>query len=155
MSVVYSKNSQAAFDSCHPKLQQILLYIKDVLGIDHSVLEGHRPEERQNALFYATPPATHVKWPDSKHNATPSNAVDVVPYVRYKNRYGGIHWHDKDPKIKELYYREMVRFATIFQMVAKLKFGVEVRWGGDWDKDWSVMDNKFNDYPHQELVNTL
>ena len=152
MPVTYSANSQKAFDSCSPKLQQVLLYIKDVLEIDHSVLCGHRGEDEQNALFFASPPRTHVKWPDSKHNPFPSEAVDVVPYVRIPNRFGGIHWHDKDKNIRDMYYREMVRFATIFQIVALVKFDLKTRWGGDWDKDWSLMDNKFNDYPHHELV---
>jgi len=149
--VTYGQRSQKAFDSCHPDLQKILLYIKDVLGIDHSVLCGHRGEKEQNSLFYAEPPRTHVKWPDSAHNPLPSEAVDVVPYTKVPGRFGGIHWHDKDPKVKEAYYREMVRFAAIFQMVALLKFGIKTIWGGDWDKDWSVMDNKFNDYPHHQL----
>jgi len=149
---MYSASSQANFDSCCPEIQRILLYIKDELKIDHSVLCGHRPEDVQNALFYEVPPKTHVKWPDSRHNSFPSDAVDVVPYTRIPNRFGGIHWHDKDSKIKEAYFREMVRFAAIFQMVALLKFNIKTRWGGDWDKDWSVMDNKFNDYPHHEMV---
>ena len=150
--IYYSERSQKAFDSCHPDIQKVLLYIKEVLQIDHTVLEGHRGEERQNKLFYANPPKTHVKWPDGEHNVSPSNAVDVIPYTRLPNRFGGIHWHDKDPNAREQYYREMVRFAAIFQMVALLKFGIKTRWGGDWDKDWSLMDNKFNDYPHHELV---
>ena len=150
--ITYSKSSQAAFDSCSPPIQKILLYTKDVLKIDHTVICGHRGEQEQNALYYGEPKRTHIKWPDGEHNVFPSNAVDVVPYTRLWNRFGGIHWHDKDPKIKESYYREIVRFAAIFQMVALLKFGIKTRWGGDWDKDWSLMDNKFNDYPHHELV---
>lgn len=152
MSVIYGKKSQTAFATLHPLLQQPLLYIKDVLEIDHSVLCGYRGETSQNALFYSVPQRTKVKYPDSSHNTIPSMAVDVVPYVLIPNRKGGIHWLDEDMSIREMYYREMVRFAAIFQMVALLKFGVKTRWGGDWDKDWSLMDNKFNDYPHHEIV---
>ena len=25
------------------------------------------------------------------------------------------------------------------------------RWGGDWDQDWTVKDNMFDDFPHFEL----
>jgi hypothetical protein len=149
--VVYGKRSQAAFDTLDPRWQKVFTYIKDVLGIDHSLLEGHRGQERQDELFFADPPATHVRWPDSTHNSMPSRGVDAVPYVLIPGRRGGIHWHDSDPQIRELYYREMVRFATIVQMVALLVFDLETRWGGDWDKDWSLLDNKFNDYPHHEL----
>jgi len=151
MTVIYGKRSQAAFDTLHENHQKVLLYIKHVLKIDHSVLEGHRGEETQNEYFHSDPPRTTLQWPNSKHNLLPSLAVDVVPYVRIPGKKGGIHWHDPDPKIREAYYREMVRFATIYQLAGKLVFGFSIRWGGDWDRDWSVMDNRFNDYPHQEL----
>jgi hypothetical protein len=29
--------------------------------------------------------------------------------------------------------------------------GINLRWGGDWDQDWEVKDNKFDDFPHFEL----
>jgi hypothetical protein len=149
--VYYGKQSQKSVDSCEPRLQKVCYYIKDVLKIDHSVLEGHRGEVKQNEYFYSVPQRSQTKWPNGKHNRFPSSAVDVVPYVRIPGVRGGIHWHNPDKKIQELYIKEMVRFAAIFQMVAWLKFGVKTRWGGDWDRDWSLMDNKFNDYPHHEL----
>jgi len=27
-----------------------------------------------------------------------------------------------------------------------------LRWGGDWDRDTEVNDNRFQDFPHFELV---
>lgn len=149
MVVVYGQRSQAAYDTLDLRHQKVLTYIKDVLKIDHSVLEGHRGEERQNSLF--DDGASQVRWPDGKHNTLPSKAVDVVPYVRILGTKGGIHWHHPDLKIRENYLKEMVRFATIYQMVALLVFGYKIRSGMDWDRDWSLMDNKFNDYPHHEL----
>jgi len=150
MTVVYSEKSQAAFDSLDPRHQRILLYIKDVLEIDHSVLCGFRGEAEQTEAYLTG--ASELKWPQSLHNGFPSLAVDVVPYTRIPSAKGGVHWHHEDPKIKEDYYREMVRFATIYQFVGKLIFNTEIRWGGDWGKDWSLMDNKFNDYPHLEIA---
>jgi hypothetical protein len=29
--------------------------------------------------------------------------------------------------------------------------GIELRWGGDWDQDFEVKDNRFDDFPHFEL----
>ena len=29
--------------------------------------------------------------------------------------------------------------------------GVNLRWGGDWDQDFEVQDNKFDDFPHFEI----
>ena len=28
---------------------------------------------------------------------------------------------------------------------------VNLRWGGDWDRDFDLKDQRFNDYPHFEL----
>lgn len=41
-------------------------------------MEGHRDEDRQNKLFEEG--KTKVKWPDSKHNTSPSKASDSAPY---------------------------------------------------------------------------
>lgn len=149
MKVVYSARSQAAFDTLNPLLQRVFIYIKDVLEIDHTILCGHRGEEEQNKAFAEG--KSELKWPDSLHNTEPSLAVDAVPYVRIPSVSGGIHWDNPDPKIRELYNREMVRFATTVQLVARFVFNLHLRWGGDWDKDWSLMDNRFNDYPHFEV----
>ena len=29
--------------------------------------------------------------------------------------------------------------------------GYNLRWGGDWDMDFNVMDNRFDDFPHFEI----
>ena len=29
--------------------------------------------------------------------------------------------------------------------------GINLRWGGDWDQDFEVMDNRFDDFPHFEV----
>ena len=151
MGIVYSERSQAAFDTLDLRLQRILLYIKNVLEIDHTVLEGHRDEETQNRYYNQKPQITKLKWPESAHNIFPSKAVDVVPYVRVPGERGGIHWHSTDSMIRENYYKEMVRFATIFQMVGFLLFQTETTWGGDWDNDYSLMDERWKDYPHIQL----
>ena len=151
MKVIYSDRSQEAFDTLDIRLQRILLYIKNVLNIDHSVLEGHRDEETQNRYYEQRPQITSLKWPYSAHNPYPSKAVDVVPYVRVSGLKGGIHWHCPNIVIRENYYREMVRFATIFQMIGLLLFQTETTWGGDWNNDYSLMDNRFIDYPHIQL----
>ncbi len=100
--------------------------------MDFSVLEGHRGYERQEEM-YRTGLST-VKWPNSKHNALPSLAVDLAPYP--------IDWNDTE---------RFVLLAGVMFTIAKQK-GVELRWGGDWDQDGSMMDETFRDYVHFELV---
>jgi len=139
---IYSNHSMKQLATCHPLWTEILTYILEVLEIDHRVLEGHRGEELQNK--YYDEDKSKIRYPFGKHNSVPSLAVDVVPCP--------IRWNDDNPRILEKYKQEMVRFATVVQMVALFKFNTTVRWGGDWNRDWSTMDNIFNDYPHLELI---
>ena len=32
------------------------------------------------------------------------------------------------------------------------QMGHKIRWGGDWNNDFAVADNRFDDFPHFELV---
>ena len=71
----FGKKSKLRLLSCDYRLQNVL---KEVIKyVDCSVLEGHRGEKRQNELFIEG--KTKVKYPNGRHNAKPSRAVDVVP----------------------------------------------------------------------------
>ena len=157
----YGKGSLKALSTINPVIRPVLQSLLDD-GIDHTVVCGHRNEHDQNEAFYAIPPRSHLKWPDSEHNKLPSDAVDVVPYVKVNGLKGGIHWNadviiaqgfsvQEANKIVESYNKQMVLFAGMF-IIRAHHFGIILRWGGDWNKDWSLMDNRFNDYPHFEIV---
>ena len=64
---------------------------------------------------------TKVLYPKGRHNASPSRAADVVPYP--------VDWNDRE------------RFHLFSGFV----------WGGDWNMNFEVDDNKFDDFPHFEL----
>ena len=74
----------------------------------------------------------------SKHQGPdgnkPSLAVDVMPHP--------INWKDTE---------RCVYFAGYVMATAR-RMGIAVRWGGDWDQDFEVADEKFRDFPHFELV---
>lgn len=113
-------------------LQQ--LFTEVVKTYDCTVLEGHRNEADQNAAFESG--KSKLKFPDGKHNGVPSLAVDVAPYP--------IDWNNT----KRFYH-----FAGYVQGIAKMK-GIKIRWGGDWDKDYDLDDQTFNDLVHFELTST-
>jgi peptidoglycan L-alanyl-D-glutamate endopeptidase CwlK len=100
--------------------------------VDCSVLEGHRGEERQNKLFDEG--KTKVKYPNGRHNAKPSRAVDVVPYP--------VDWKD----------RERFHLFAGFVLGIARSMDIKLRWGGDWNMNFEVDDNKFDDFPHFELL---
>ena len=99
--------------------------------VDCSILEGHRSKERQNKLYDEG--RTKVRYPDGRHNADPSKAVDVTPYP--------VNWEDRE---------RQTLFAGFVLGIAR-GMGLRLRWGGDWDQDFQVMDNRFDDFPHFEI----
>lgn len=132
----YSKTSLQKLNNCHEDLQKIFKYV--IWFFDHTIICGHRTEEKQNQAYKKG--YSKLKYPKSKHNKLPSMAVDAIPYP--------IQWDDHD---------RMRYFAGHVMMAAKfLKESGEIthdlRWGGDWDRDTELNDQKFIDLPHFELI---
>jgi peptidoglycan L-alanyl-D-glutamate endopeptidase CwlK len=125
----FGKRSKERLSTCDDKLQKIFNEV--IKYVDCSVLEGHRSAERQNKLFDEG--KTKVKFPNGRHNSNPSRAVDVVPYP--------VDWDDR-----ERFYL----FAGFVIGIAQ-SMGIKLRWGGDWNMNFEVDDNKFDDFPHFEL----
>ena len=127
----FGRKSKENLATCDEKLQKVFNEV--IKHVDCSVLEGHRSEERQEKLFKEG--KTKVHYPNGRHNASPSRAVDVVPYP--------IDWNDRE------------RFHLFAGMVIGLArgMGISLRWGGDWNMNFEVDDNQFDDFPHFELLN--
>jgi hypothetical protein len=113
-----------------------LLVDKLLWYMDVSLLDGHRDEREQSTLYGQE--KTQVKWPNSKHNATPSLAVDMQPYPR--------------PEKEEELWAGLGYMAGLCFMIAA-QHGFAVRWGGDWNRNGSVADNNFDDLFHIEIYN--
>ena len=126
----FGARSLQNLESCHSDLK--LLFKVVVKEFDCSVLCGHRSESDQNEVFRTN--NSTKKWPDSKHNKMPSNAVDVVPYP--------IDWNNLN------------RFYMfIGYVIAKAEtLGIKIKSGGDWDQDTMTDDQGLLDLPHFELV---
>lgn len=125
----FSNKSKLLLSTCDSMLQ-------DVCGeairiMDFTIISGHRSEKDQNKVF--ADGNSKVEWPDSKHNQYPSQAVDIAPYP--------IDWNDT------------ARFYLLAGIIidrAHLR-GIPIRWGGDWDGDFNLKENKFADLGHFEL----
>lgn len=126
----FGQRSQERLATCHKDLQDIMNTA--IKLIDFTVLWGHRGEQDQNKAFNAG--RSKTTWPNSKHNQKPSMAIDIAPWP--------IDWHNK----YRFYY-----MAGIVMGIAKEK-GIDLRYGGDWDRDGELVDNSFDDLGHFELV---
>lgn len=129
MANKFSKTSQRRLDTCHSDLQLLMNVV--LQNRDCSILCGHRTEEEQNKAVAGG--ASKTVFPNSKHNAFPSNAVDIQQYP-----YGG--------DVKGLYM-----FIGYVQRVAE-ELGIKIRCGADWDSDGSTKDQTFHDVFHIELL---
>ena len=140
----FGKSSREKLDTAHKDLQT--LFEEVVKHFDCTVVYGHRSPEEQNKLYQQgrTLPGGIVTYKDgyeklSKHNYSPSLAVDVVPYP--------INWKDVD----------RIRYFAGFVMgIAKMLKGQglienDIVWGADWDNDTELSDESFVDLPHFQI----
>ncbi len=131
---VFSKRSIDALETCDHHLQ--VLFNEVVKHRDCTVVCGHRGQADQEVAF--TTRASTKRWPGSKHNSQPSMAVDVVPYIEGRASF--------DP-------RECLHFAGfVIGLATAMNLGHRIRWGGDWNRNYSVGDERFVDMPHFELI---
>ena len=122
--------SQRRLVTCHPNLR--LLCDEVIKDIDIAVICGHRSKEEQDRAYELG--RSTVKWPNSKHNSMPSMAVDIGPYP--------INWDN-------LYQWRMFGGYVLWKAEC---LGINIRWGGDWDRDGDMWDHRFIDMPHFELI---
>lgn len=125
----FSEQSIIKLNTVDPKLATI---INEAIKIyDFTVLEGHRDAYSQNKAFEEG--RSKLQYPESKHNKSPSLAIDIAPYP--------VDWND----LKRFYY-----LAGVVKALG-LVHGINIRWGGDWDGDGDFKDQTFNDLVHFEL----
>ena len=130
----FGSRSKKRLATCDDRLQD--LFKEVVKHFDCSVIQGHRGKADQNKAFDEG--RSKLRYPDGKHNASPSRAVDVAPYP--------VDWEDRD----RFHYFS----GFVMGMATKLERKVptlKLRWGGDWDQDTEVKDNRFDDLVHFEI----
>lgn len=130
MSYKFSTKSEERLATCDIRLQTVMALVLDVMDI--SIVCGYRNYQAQDKAFELG--YSKLKWPHSKHNESPSKAVDVIPYPT--------KWDSK-----EHFY--MLNGAV--QAIAS-RLGYTIRWGGDWNRNNIFTDQSFNDLAHFELV---
>lgn len=126
----FGKSSLDKLATCDPRLQKVFNEV--IKHFDCTVIEGHRGEEAQNKAFAEG--KSKLKYPQGKHNKTPSLAADVLPYP--------IDWNDTN----------RMRYFAGFVVGIAATMGIKLRWGGDWNQNTELKDNSFNDLPHFELA---
>ena len=123
----FSAISKDRLASCDDRLQQ--LFNEVIKHFDCRIIEGHRTNAKHQQ-YLAQKASRRV---DSLHLRTPSLAVDVAPYP--------IDWED----LNRFRY-----FGGFVKGIAAM-LNIPIIWGGDWDNDTQVNDQRFNDLIHFEI----
>lgn len=149
--------STGKLSTCHKDLQLIFNTAIGISKVDFGISEGHRPVERQQALYAigrtvdkhkATVTNVDGVTTKSNHNHNPSLAVDI--YV----------WHSDDKTLVKLMYDKShisyiagVIDAVAASLLKQKLITHKIRWGGNWNGDGIVdYDQNFDDFPHFELI---
>ena len=158
----FGRKSQAVRSTLCPELQELVDFVIQVYDV--SLIEGHRTQATQDRYFNTG--ASKVKWPNSKHNHTPSLAVDAWPYIRTlagKRVNTALNGHPdqikklakvtgfSEQRIWELTLQEFATMKGIMLAGAKT-LGITLRFCDDWDGDGDRLDQTFNDLPHVEIL---
>jgi len=132
-----SNRSLRRLEGVNPKLINLLLLAIKRTPVDFGVawMGGLRTAEEQNQLFKEGYSQRDGYEKISNHQL--GDAVDLNVFVGSK----------------------MVESEKMLCLIAGVMFScanelnIRVRWGGDWDEDGDIRDNKFNDMYHFEIIN--
>lgn len=136
MAFKLSNRSLSNLKQCHPQLCVVVARAIQISQVDFIVGAGIRSldEQRENVRKGVS------KTMDSKHLPQKdgmSHAVDLWPWMN-----GEIPWDE---------FSAFRRVADAILQAAR-ELDVDLRWGGDWDRDGDSSDHQFLDGPHFELV---
>jgi len=134
----FGNKSKERLATIDPRLVKVLT--EAIKLMDFTVLCGHRTLAEQQALYAQgrTEPGNIVTKCDgiirkSNHQTSPSVAVDIAPWP--------VDWDD---------VQSFVYLAGLV-MGLSVSMGIPVRWGGDWNRNYILDDDRFDDLPHLEL----
>jgi peptidoglycan LD-endopeptidase CwlK len=140
MTYRFSAHSLKQRITLHEDLQVICDYL--IRDHDFRIQQGHRGEAEQNEAVAKG--YSKVKFPNSKHNTTPSEAMDLLPFIGGKF----IGWDDW-PQWRYFAGRVIATADTLYHAGI---ISHRIRSGIDWDRDNDLSDNRFKDAPHFEIV---
>ena len=127
----FSVSSAEKLQTAHPVLQ--VLFTAVLLKRDITIIQGHRGRKEQEEAFHSG--HSKVRFPHSKHDASPSFAVDVAPYI------------NSSVVMRE---KECSELAGVILSTAQ-ELDIPIRWGADWDSDNDIEEHTFQDFMHFEL----
>lgn len=125
----FSAASAQRLAGAHPLLQKVFNEV--IKKTDIVIMDSQRGRAAQEEAFRKGNSKAH--FGQSAHNWAPSVALDVAPFP--------IDWNDRG---------RFIALSKIVLATAK-DLGVPLRWGGDWNQNGILTDEKLSDLPHYEV----
>lgn len=132
----FGNTSKQRLETCHQDLQTIFNYV--IKSFDCTIICGYRDKKAQNKAY--DDGFSKVRFPNSKHNMSPSIAVDVIPWP--------IEW--ENTKRMKYFAGYVMGIAEVLKAYGAISY--ELVSGLDWDDDTILKDHTFKDHPHFQLV---
>jgi peptidoglycan LD-endopeptidase CwlK len=148
----FSVKSKTILETCHPDLQKLAAHAIQLT--DFTVIYGYRSPEKQLELYskgrelregiwVVTDLNKIVTYKDgtihkSKHNYSPSLAFDLAPYP--------IDWSNSPTATARFYFLSGIMLGLADQL------RIKIRLGADFNMDGDILNDKFKDIGHFELV---
>jgi peptidoglycan L-alanyl-D-glutamate endopeptidase CwlK len=129
----WGEKSEGKISTLDPKLRCVVRKALSYDVTDMTIISGRRDLQEQKKLVEQG----YSQKLDSKHLPNKhgwSDAVDLAPYP--------VDWRDTE--------RFCVLAGLMFAAASELS--LKIRWGGDWDGDLNLIEEKFRDYGHFELI---
>lgn len=134
----FSDTSKTRLFTCHRDLQTLFNHV--ILEFDCTIVCGHRDKVDQDKAVAEG--KSKLPYPQSKHNSSPSMAVDAAPFID-----GRIDW----TREQMLFFAGYVKgIADQLYRIGSIKH--RIRLGADFSGDNDIGDEKFRDEPHFELI---
>ena len=152
----YGRSSLARIGTCHPDMIRVLMEAERISPIDLTVIEGLRAQARQRALYAQgrTEPGRIVTQIDGVSRRSKHQAVSKVSGEPVSDDHPDAVSLAVDIGPHPLDWNDAFGFGVVYavMMQAAVNVGVRIRGGADWDGDGDRADQRFDDYPHFELV---
>ena len=149
----FGKTSKRRLETCDSRIRDTMYLAIKRSPIDFGIAQGARTVEQQQEYFdndkSKINPSAYANLEDllkvAKHIVDgeirlKAEAVDVYAFVN-----GKASWDSSS----------LILIAGVILSCAN-ELGYKLRWGGNWDGDGEIItDQKFQDFPHFELLVTM
>ena len=138
----FSKASQKKLSECCAFIQEVAKVALRISYLDFKINCAYRGKTAQNKAYDTK--ASKLKFPNSKHNKKPSQAIDIVICIS-----------DRSETWQKVHYCAMYGIFKAAESLVKAEFPIFEKYnligGANWDNDDIIIsDQTFQDLGHYE-----